>query len=195
MKVIFQAPQSQQVIEQTAKRLPVRQSLTAPDGTIIRVPIQPNRPDAYTIISTLQFVIEQFGRDPRVRASALGIINGQVNNDVARHARTLTTWVKSRMTYLADPDGAEFVQTPLVLLKQIQTKGNAYGDCDDHVVLLGALMNSIGIQAQATGVKLYGANYYNHVVIQYPLNGQMVLVDPCAKVAAAPFYGERLVVR
>lgn len=195
MKVIYEQPQSQQVIERSTKRIPVRSSLMAPDGTVVRVPINPNAPDAYTIISTLQFVIEQFGRDPRVRAAAVGIINGQVNNDVARHARTLTTWVKSRMVYLADPDGAEFVQTPLVLLKQIQTKGSAYGDCDDHVVLLGALMNSIGIPAQATGVKLYNSPYFNHVVIQYPCNGRMELVDPCAKVAAAPFYGERLVVR
>lgn len=192
MRVIYQPQPAQSVREQTTSRLPVRGKLIAPDGEVIRIPINPSNPDAWTIISALQFVIEQYGRDPRVRAEAIRQIGSRVNNDVANNARTIARWVMNSMVYLADPDGAEFIQTPLVLLKEIDLKGRAYGDCDDHVVLLGSLLNAIGIPAQATGVKLHGAPYYNHVVIQYPLNGQMVLIDPCAKVAPTPFYGERL---
>jgi len=95
--------------------------------------------------------------------------------------------------------GPSSSRPPLVLLKQIQTKGVPDGDCDDHVVLLGALMkNAIGIQARTRrpGSSWYGANDYNHVVIQYPLNGQMVLVDPRGESSlAASFDGERSVVR
>jgi hypothetical protein len=195
MRVIYQQQGQQTVREQTTARLPVRGNLIAPDGTVIRIPIDPANPDAWTIISALQFVIEQYGRLPAVRAAAIRQIQSKINNDVANNARTIARWVMNSMIYLADPDGAEFVQTPLVLLKQIDLKGRAYGDCDDHVVLLGSMLNAIGIPAQAVGVKLHGAPYYNHVVIQYPLNGQMVTIDPCAKVAAAPFYGERLTVR
>lgn len=177
------------------RTLPLRTAIAGPDGGVIRIPITGPTPDAYTIISALQFVIEQWGRRPEVRAAAVGLLRSRINNDVYRHIQTIVTWVKSHMVYLADPDGAEFVQSPTVLLKRIDTAGFAYGDCDDHVVLLGALLNAIGVPAEACGVKLHGSPLYNHVVIQYPYNGEMVIVDPCAKDAAAPFYRERLVVR
>lgn len=180
------------VVERT---LPLRTQLTTPGGGVIRIPISGSTPDAHTIISALQFVIEQWGRDPAVRASAIGMLRSNANNDVQRHVLAISAWVMSHMVYLADPDGAEFVQSPTVLLKQIEKTGRAYGDCDDHVVLLGSLLNAIGIPAEAVGVKLYGSQFYNHVVIQYPRNGEMVIVDPCAKDTAAPFYRERLVVR
>jgi transglutaminase-like putative cysteine protease len=98
-----------------------------------------------------------------------------------------------KMVYLADPDGGEFIQTPLVLLNTIRQKGFAYGDCDDHVVLLGAMLTSVGIPARAVAVKLHGSDHYNHVVVEYPLNGTTVLIDPCAKTVPTPHYRDRLV--
>lgn len=187
--------QDRNITEEYTARLPVRGALVAPDGEVIRIPIDGRKPDAFTIIAALQFVIEQYGRDPRVRAKAMSLIHSRINNDVDRNASTIASWVMNSMVYLADPDGAEFVQTPMVLMRQIDMRGRAYGDCDDHVVLLGSLLNAIGIQAEAVGVKLFGAANYNHVVIQYLSNGRMVLIDPCAKNAPTPMYGERLVVR
>ena len=89
--------------------------------------------------------------------------------------------------------GSSLLQTPLVLLQTIAEKGHAYGDCDDHVVLLGAMLNSIGIPARAVAVKLGGNEWFDHVVIEYPSNGRTVTMDPCAKFGAAPRYLERLV--
>lgn len=195
MKVLYPSEQIPQVRVETTPRIPIRQSIMAPDGTVIRVPINPAAPDSHTIISTLQFVVDQFGRDPRVRQVAVSLINSLANNDVERNARTLLLWVVNRMIYLADPDGGEFVQTPIVLIRQIQLKGHAYGDCDDHVVLLGALLVSIGIPAEVVGVKLFNSPYYNHVVIQFLSNGRMITMDPCAKNAPPPQYSERLVAR
>ena len=97
------------------------------------------------------------------------------------------------MVYLADPDGGEFIQTPLVLLNTIGQKGFAYGDCDDHVVLLGAMLVSIGIPARAVAVKLHGSDVYNHVVVEYLCQGQPILIDPCAKTVPTPAYRDRLV--
>lgn len=178
---------------QVAPRIPVRGNLLAPDGTVHRVPIDPSAPDAWTIIAAIQFVIDQFGRDPRVRQESLSLLNSRINNDVASHARTLTRWVMNRMVYLADPDGGEFITTPLVLLNQIAEQGFAYGDCDDHVVLLGSMMVSVGIPAKAVAVKLGGGEWFDHVVIQYPLNGSQVIVDPCAKSGQQVQYADRLV--
>ena len=178
---------------QAAPRIPIRENLLAPDGTVHRIPINPRAPDAFTIIASIQFVVDQFGRDPRIRAATLPLISSRINNDIRNNANTVAAFVMRKMVYLADPDGGEFVQTPLVLLNAIGRKGVAYGDCDDHVVLLGSMLVSIGIPARAVAVKLHGANHFNHVVIEYPYQGQSILIDPCAKNVPTPAYRDRLV--
>jgi len=178
---------------QSAPRMPIRQNLLAPDGTVHRIPIDPRAPDAFTIIASIQFVIDQFGRDPRIRAATLPLLSSRINNDIRNNATTVAAFVMRKMVYLADPDGGEFIQTPLVLLNTIGLKGFAYGDCDDHVVLLGAMLVSIGIPARAVAVKLHGSEFYNHVVIDYPYQGRSILIDPCAKTVPTPAYRDRLV--
>lgn len=178
---------------QSAPRIPIRENLLAPDGTVHRIPISTKSPDAWSIISAIQFVIEQFGRDPRIRAATLPLLSSRINNDVRNNATTIANWVMRKMVYLADPDGGEFIQTPLVLLNTIGQKGFAYGDCDDHVVLLGAMLTSVGIPTRAVAVKLNGSNVYNHVVVEYLYQGQPILIDPCAKTVPTPAYRDRLV--
>lgn len=195
MRVLYplqQSPEGQPAY-QSAPKVPIRRNLLAPDGTVHRIPLDPKAPDAWSIISAIQFVIEQFGRDPRIRAATLPLLTSRINNDIRSHANTVAQWVMRKMVYLPDPDGGEFIQTPLVLLNTIAKKGVAYGDCDDHVVLLGAMLTSIGIPARAVAVKLHGAPHYNHVVVEYLLNGQPVLIDPCAKTVQTPAYRDRLV--
>ncbi len=195
MRVLYplqQSPESPPAY-QSAPKVPIRRNLLAPDGTVHRIPLDPKAPDAWSIISAIQFVIEQFGRDPRIRAATLPLLTSRINNDIRSHANTVAQWVMRKMVYLPDPDGGEFIQTPLVLLNTIAKKGVAYGDCDDHVVLLGAMLTSIGIPARAVAVKLHGAAHYNHVVVEYLLNGQPVLIDPCAKTVQTPAYRDRLV--
>lgn len=196
MRVVYQPPTqslSAEPVYQTAPRIPIRENLLAPDGTVHRIPLNPKAPDAWTIISAIQFVIEQFGRDPRIRAATLPLLTSRINNDVRSHANTVAQFVMRKMVYLADPDGGEFIQTPLVLLNTIAKNGVAYGDCDDHVVLLGAMLTSIGIPTRAVAVKLHGSEYYNHVVVEYLYQGQPTLIDPCAKNVNTPQYRDRLV--
>lgn len=193
MRVVFQDPQVPEPRYQATPRIPIRQNLLAPNGTVYRIPIDERAPDAHTIIAAIQNVIDQFGRDPRVRGATVELLNSRYNNDIRSHANTIAQWVMNHMVYLMDPDGGEFVQTPLVLLSAIAKKGFAYGDCDDHVVLLGAMLVSIGIPARAVAVKLHGAEHYNHVVIEYPYQNSWILIDPCAKLVRTPNYRDRLV--
>jgi hypothetical protein len=55
------------------------------------------------------------------------------------------------------------------------------------------MLVSIGIPARAVAVKLHGSEFYNHVVIDYPYQGQSILIDPCAKNVPTPAYRDRLV--
>mgnify|MGYP006272471151 CR=1 FL=1 len=178
---------------QRVAALPSRRGLVLPAGSVARIPIDVRRPDAHTIIAALQLVVDQWGRDPRVRQATTRLLTSRVNNDRG-NIDVVFRWVVNHMTYLADPDGGELVQTPIILLDQVTRKGRAYGDCDDHVVLLGAMLVSIGVPARVVGVKLGASPIFNHVVVEVPSNGGWRVLDPCAKQTAAPNYRERLVV-
>ena len=120
MRVVYQPPTqslSSEPVYQTAPRIPIRENLLAPDGTVHRIPISSKAPDAWSIISAIQFVIEQFGRDPRIRAATLPLLSTRINNDVRNNANTIANWVMRKMVYLADPDGGEFIQTAAPVLK------------------------------------------------------------------------------
>ncbi|MEI7479786.1 MAG: transglutaminase domain-containing protein [Actinomycetes bacterium] len=198
-RVIAASPRPRRPADPRVERIQSRvQTLGAPtatDGTVVGYPIAGDRPDAESIVQHLQSLVEIFGRHPDVRAAALRIITSTKDNDQPHHAAMLLGWVRSRMVYLADPDGAEWFISPLVTLATLAAGRPAYGDCDDHVLMLGSLLQSIGIPVVVQGVKLNGPNY-DHVMLAALINGRWTDMDPCAKGGmATPFYGDRLVAK
>lgn len=166
------------------------------DGAVMGYPIADARPDAESIILHLQNFVEMYGRDPEVRAAALQIIRSTKDNDQPHHAAVILDWVRTRMVYLADPDGAEWFISPLVTLATLREGKTAYGDCDDHVMMLGSLLQSIGIPVVVQGVSLGHGGNYDHVMLAALVDGRWVDMDPCAKHGMpTPFYGNRLVAR
>lgn len=175
-------------------RLPMRLNATMPDGMVVPIPIDQSRPHVMTIVAGLQLVVDTWGRTPLVRERTLHVLSSRANNDVSRHARAVEMFVREKVKYLADPDGGEYIQSPAVMLRQIDRAGHAYGDCDDHVVLLGAMLTSIGIPVRVAAVKLGRTELFNHVVLEWRRGDRWMLADPCAKGAVPPFYAERVIV-
>lgn len=155
---------------------------TATDGRVLGFAILDGSPDADSIVNHLQGFVDIFGRDMEVRAVAESLLRSTRDNDLDDHAGVLLAWVRDHVRYLPDPDGAEMVVSPLLLLRRIRTEGHAYGDCDDHVVLLGSLLQSVGIVSRVHAVKIRpGDPWYNHVILSVGLPGGWTDMDPCAK--------------
>ena len=168
---------------------------TAIDTQVQWVPLDESRPDAESIIAALQQYVEQFGRDPQVRAVSEDIIaktGDRTNNNVNFYADTLTAWVRKNLIYMADADGAEYFQSPLVMLERILLQGVAYGDCDDHVMLLGSMLVSVGIPVRVQGVKIPPSTIVNHVILSANISGKWQDIDVIAKGVQSPPYFERL---
>lgn len=153
-----------------------------------------NIPDSYQIIRILQALGEQFGRIPAVRESAIMVLGSMANDAAGYQVQKLTDWVKQNVTYVKDPDGSEYVISPLRMLDQIASNGRTAGDCDDHVLLLNSLLKSVGLDARPVGVKLYSKTRFDHVISSVFFNSQWHDIDPCAKFSPQPDYMERLVV-
>lgn len=173
---------------------PTPNQLTDTSGRPVKVPIGDGKSDVHQILMVLQKLIFTFGQDPRIRQTALSITKPRVNDDAAGHIKNLTQWVKDRVKFVYDPTMTELVVSPLRLIAAINSGGIAYGDCDDHVLLLGSLLTSLGLRVRPVGVKLRDSHRYDHVILSVFYRSQWVDLDPCAKGVMQPRYTERLVI-
>lgn len=112
-------------------------------------------------IEIISNIVNESLKRPDVRLLAHRILReaGLSSRDGYKVASALTDWVRKHIRYVKDPIGVETVQSPEVTLKITS------GDCDDHVVLISALMQSIGIPIRYVVV---GRNrqQFSHIYIQ-----------------------------
>lgn len=153
-----------------------------------------DKPDSITILQHLDYFKKVYMRDPYVRYVTLGIMTDLVNNDLVNQVAKAVCFVKERMTYVRDPDGAELIHSPTRLLKQIMKIGVAHGDCDDHALLLNSMLGSIGIETRFVGVMTGNSTKYNHVICSVNINGEWLDVDPCSKFSTQPNYEKQLII-
>lgn len=137
---------------------------------------------------------DYYGSLPVIRQTALAIARSDTDSDHGAQLAQLARFVKNSLVYQADPVNAEFIQTPDVLLLEINATGRAQGDCDDHVLLFCALAESLGISCDVAGVAANRSPNINHVIAVAHVAGQTVDVDLCAKSDFQPVYSEKLIV-
>ena len=159
-----------------------------------RFALSGTKPDSITILEHLDYFKRIYMRDPYVRYVAVGLMPCLANNAIADQVQTIVTFVKDRLIYMRDPEGAELVHSPTRLLKQIMTKGRAFGDCDDHALMLNSMLGSLGIATRFVGVKTGNSAKYNHVISGVKIKSEWVDIDPCSKESIQPFYEEKLVI-
>lgn len=159
-----------------------------------RFALSSDKPDSITILEHLDYFKRVYMRDPYVRYVSLGLMPCLANNAIEDQVSILVNFVKDRLIYVRDPEGAELVHSPTRLLKQIMTVGRAFGDCDDHALMLNSMLGSLGISTRFVGVKAKGSAKYNHVICAVKIRNEWVDIDPCSKHSVQPFYEEKLVI-
>jgi transglutaminase-like putative cysteine protease len=76
-------------------------------------------------------------------------------------------FVKSKMRYVRDPLHQELVAGAAYHYDTLGTLGYARGDCDDHTVMLGAMLESVGYPTRiATARMKPGNGSFDHVYIE-----------------------------
>lgn len=140
-------------------------------------------PGLETVLEEMKRLVLQYKGNPTVRDKAVEItsvipVDARTNLPNRRAfnniANAVYDWMKKHIQYVRDPDGIEWLQTPLITLK------NKYGDCDDQSILAGALLSSIGVPTRFKVVKAdpRKPNAFSHVYLEYQANGQWKPFDP-----------------
>jgi hypothetical protein len=148
------------------------------------------------ILNELARIRDYYAQFPFVRRCAIRFGQPQGDNDLESLYVNLPEFVKQKLTYMPDPAGFEFVTAPDVLLAEIIQRGTAYGDCDDHVLLLNTLFASVGFQTGFAAVKMsVDSQMFDHVITMVLFNGRWEDIDPCAKSVEQPIYDQKLIVK
>ena len=89
-------------------------------------------------------------------------------------------WVRSRMLYLPDRGDDELIEeirTPGYLLQEIDRYGNAVGDCDDYVVLYGAIYARLGWPVTLVAVSTHADKLLDHVYLAIGRAEERISID------------------
>lgn len=119
-----------------------------------------------SVVKYLKELIEDGMRDEYVRRKAVEIVTraGVQGHDELGEIRAIVKWVQNNVTYRKDPVDIEYFMTPRKLLKDVE-QGRSAADCDDFVILAGALLGSIGYPTGALIVDSNNDGVFNHVML------------------------------
>ncbi len=126
-------------------------------------------------VMTMQQLIDSGARNPEVRELAVDIVRqaGIRERDAAGEVRAVFNWVKHNFRFTKDPAGKETLGTPHYLMRL------KAGDCDDYVVMLGALLTSLGYPVKIVTIAAdpHEPRRFSHVYMRVHVNGQWIGLD------------------
>jgi hypothetical protein len=148
----------------------------------ITLPLNYSRSDAEQIIEYLGRFALAYGKSPCVFAFARSIVRGvRENNAQEEQFQLIGNFVLDCITYVADPRGAEYVRSPVTLIREFCVRGFAQGDCDDMVLFTNSLCNALGMRTRVMAVKINNSPTFNHVLSMIEVNGNWRWFDGCNK--------------
>jgi len=147
---------------------------------IYRVPIPGGDTGTAKTVSLIRALIDQGAKDPAIRELAASIaLSGDTDLE---KVLSLHDFVKSRMMYLRDPVNAEYLGGARYHLDSFYRRGFASGDCDDHTIFLGSLLESVGYPVRlVTTRQKPGFGPYDHIYLETYVGGRWVPLDAAKK--------------
>lgn len=134
---------------------------------------------AFTIHEMSKAAMGEYGaRSPRIREATVDLLRHHRidSHDIAGEIDVCNRHVRDTIRYVRDPAGIEFITYPETLLFDTRQ-----GDCDDHCVLLAAMLGSIGIKTRFVIVQTPPNPTFNHVYLYADNRGVQIPCDPIMK--------------
>lgn len=149
---------------------------TAHQTTAVRsIPLAAGDAGIAQTVSVMHSLIDRGAMDPHVREQALGIVRsaGAGARDSASEIAAVFAWVKANMRFQKDVSGGEYLCSADYLLKTLA------GDCDDYVILTGALLKSLGIPVRITTIAADREEpaRMSHVYLEAQSKGEWIPLD------------------
>lgn len=120
-------------------------------------------------------LVRDWRRRPKIRQLAKRIVQRCPEKAYRCQVVKLHAWVRDVIKYMRDVRGVETIQAP------DQTLLDMSGDCDDKVVLLGALLESIGHPVRFVAIGFSPLGAFTHVLLETLLGPYWVALETTEK--------------
>lgn len=132
------------------------------------------RPSAKKTLDVMSALARQGSMSDALRRLTGQIVQGLPSKDTLSELAALTDWVEDHIRYTKDPRFIERVQTVEAILS------DRNGDCDCKIVLLGAMILSIGGKVRFVAGHFPGRSSFSHVWLEAwePKSRRWVVLDP-----------------
>lgn len=132
-------------------------------------------------IEEIKRIIVQGSRNPDVRLKAVELVQDCPSKDRRCEITKIFDFVKQKLHFISDTLDIETLIKPHRSLKLIED-GISGGDCDDHVILLGSMLRSIGIPIKLVLGSTGYIRGWHHIYLQAEVEqGKWVYLDPSLK--------------
>jgi Transglutaminase-like superfamily len=118
----------------------------------------------------MRLLIQAGKKHDDVRSCALSIVSDVPPKDFGGEIVALFYFVRDEIRYTLDPRGLEQLHHAEEVLRQ------GAGDCDDMVILLGAMLESIGHRTKTFAMG-FEPGHLSHVILKVWYKGRWVALD------------------
>lgn len=109
-----------------------------------------------TLNQMLRWTVD-YRTDPQIRAVSDSIVQAVPGKAYLQQCAAVQDWVRNNIRYNMDVYDTETLQTPVYTLQRMQ------GDCDDHALLVGTLLQAAGHPVRYTAIASQAPGLYDHV--------------------------------
>jgi Transglutaminase-like superfamily len=155
------------------QQLPYPFAAQMPEGSVYSAPLLSGDAGIAQTIRAMRQLASAGEKDPLVRRQAVEILRSVPAYDKIAELNAIFHWVLRNIRYTEDPPNKEMLH-PVRDLLNLRA-----GDCDDFVVLLAALLGSVGFQTRAVTVAADPADpsQFTHVYLEALVGGEWIALD------------------
>lgn len=132
-------------------------------------------------VATVRQLINEGGKDPRVIAAARKIVAPVAEMHPEHEVAEVFGHVRRGIRYVQDPYHAETLTDASTLVREMEEKGRAHGDCDDHVIALGSLLEAIGYPTEPVVESYRPDGAPSHIALRVRAGARTLHLDPTVK--------------
>ena len=114
-------------------------------------------------VSWIEYEINVGKRDQVIRRIAASVIKSLPPRQWDISAKALFEWTRKNVRYTLDPAGVELFQ------KASRSVDIGIGDCDDQTIVLGSLLQSVGVPVRLRVIGLKGRDKFQHIYLLFGL--------------------------
>lgn len=139
-------------------------------------PMSNGQAGVFETAGLMRQLINSYKTDIAIRTAAANAIFLQPEKDDYAEVEAIFNWVRDHVRYVRDVNGVETITTPDRTLELM------YGDCDDQVILLGAMLESVGYPTRLVISGYSDPRIFEHVYLQVMAHNQWIDLDPTEQI-------------